>query len=140
MSTKTETIIETISDEKYLENMKNAIDFLSNIDNRYKELCDAQSILDKKVSDILHNGIENARFDVFKGYNTAKDLQITLQQRRLVKNEFEMIQLLYEFKKDYKKIEFDMSKTSAVMHKLNKRHLNWTYSERIPEEAIIKVI
>lgn len=135
-----ETIIETVTDEKYLADMKTTIDFLSNIESRYRELCDAQSLLDKQVSDILHNRIENGKFDVFKGYNNSKDLQIVLQQRRLVKNEFEMIQLLYEFKKDYKKIEFDLSKISSAMHKLNKRHINWVYNDRIPEDTIIKVI
>lgn len=63
-----------------------------------EDLKKQMSEADKLVCDLQHE-IEFNKFDVCKGYKKLKQLQDALQQRRIIKNEFELLQPLITYTK-----------------------------------------
>lgn len=61
-----------------------------------KKLSHKQSEYDKEINELYHK-IEIANFNACEGYYLAKNLQETLQKRRLIKTEFYRMEQLHKY-------------------------------------------
>jgi hypothetical protein len=68
-------------------------ELVKEVTEKYHELSNKQSEVDKKLSEIYHD-LELRKFNAAEGYYIAKDLQLVLKQRRIIKSEFTRIQHL----------------------------------------------
>ncbi|MBK5500925.1 hypothetical protein [Peribacillus sp. TH14] len=62
----------------------------------YEKLNGLQSSLDRKVSAIYHDIEKSGEFSESEGNDFAKNLKVTLQQRRVVKDELIRLQPVYQ--------------------------------------------
>jgi predicted nucleic acid-binding Zn-ribbon protein len=90
----------------------------------YEKLNGLQSALDRAVSSIYHDIEKSGEFSEAEGNNFAKHLKVTLQQRRVVKDELVRLQPVYQLlKSEIGKMDdqYDRAvrKSSAITQSLN---------------------
>ena len=101
-----------------LESMlQSVVAIIGGVDERFDELCDKLSEVDKKIVDIEHY-IEFGKFNCYQGWICFKILQNLLQQRRQYKNEMEVINKIRCCKIESK--EVDILKASIEQIKFKK--------------------
>jgi hypothetical protein len=113
-----------------LENVAGFTQNLLDIDSRWKYLCEEIDKVNLEQLDLLHD-IENGRFDVFRGYQKLAEVQSLRKYRRKLKNERELLEPLYKFYTQYKKLHNDLFRVKVDMAKIQDRHDNWVYNKRI---------
>lgn len=89
--------------------------------------------LDKEQQDLLHI-IELTRFDAYKGFKYAKEIQRLRERRRELKDENELLINLYNFANDNKKLS---NSVNTVKHKYKQTiqvQANRSYKFRVREE------
>ena len=89
-------------------------------DDLYKQL----SQIDKLIIDLKHE-IEFGKFDVFRGYKKFKQLQEALQQRRIIKDEVELIEPLIRYTGSIEK-SVDKVYTAVVNKELGYKNRKYT--------------
>lgn len=121
--------------------LKYMLVFFQDTDKRLKELNQEQSKWDIKQDEILHY-IENHKLDAVKGFRILKILKKVRTERRIVKNEIDMIQSLKAtFIDKYKNkfIEKDIMQALKSLKELENRQNNPKYTyQYLTEELEIK--
>lgn len=64
------------------------------VNERYETLRKKMSMIDLQLQDLEHEIEFSEPFSVVKGYNYAKSMKNIRQQRRIIKDEFEVVQSL----------------------------------------------
>lgn len=92
----------------------------------HKEL----QLCDKEISDIYHT-IEKINFNASDGFKIYKDLQITLQRRRDIKNEIDILKQIKDENNKQRTIAHQLTIMDNVFSKHNNRIENATYTPRV---------
>jgi esterase/lipase len=123
------------------ETLKYMLVFFQDIDKRLKELSNAQSIADIKQDEILHY-VENHNLDASKCCKIIKQLKKVRKERRLVKDEIDVIRSLKDTLVDkYKNkfIEKDIMQALKNLKQLESKQSNPKYTyQYLTEELEIK--
>lgn len=91
-------------------------ELVSEIRESKKMLAKRLGVVDKKISEMYHN-IEVKKFNAAEGYYIAKNLQIELQKRRVIKHEMGELQSLQQ-RMNLSNFENQLHKSSEVIDKL----------------------
>ena len=75
-----------------VEEVKNIIIKLNELEKYKEELPQKLSIQDSKEQDILHY-IEDDKFGAFESYRILKELKKVRTERRIIKNDYELLQV-----------------------------------------------
>lgn len=116
--------------ENHIEKLSNALDTIVNVPVRIKYLNDELALTNAKQTDLLHE-IENSNFNAYEGYVKAKELQEVRMYRRELKNELDILDPLYKWCIEHKKIEVDLFKVKSSMEKIKENKENWIYTSRV---------
>lgn len=123
------------------EILKYMLVFFQDIDKRLKELSNEQSIADMKQDEILHY-IENHKLSASQSCKLVKQLKKVRDERRLVKNEIDVIHSLKDtFVDKYKNkfIEKDIIQALKNLRQLENKQNNPKYTYQfLTEELEIK--
>lgn len=123
------------------ETLKYMLAFFQDIDKRVSELTEEQSIADKKQDEILHY-IENHKLNASQSCKIIKQLKRVREERRLVKNEIEIVwSLKSTFVDKYKNkfIEKDIIQALKGLKTIENRQSNPKYTyQYLTEELEIK--
>lgn len=123
------------------EILKYMLVFFQDIDKRLKELSNEQSIADMKQDEILHY-IENHKLSASQSCKLVKQLKKVRNERRLVKNEIDVIRSLKDtFVDKYKNkfIEKDIIQALKNLKQLENKQNNPKYTYQfLTEELEIK--
>ena len=138
MNTKQKIGSEAMPTEEILKYM---LVFFQDIDKRLKELSNEQSIADMKQDENLHY-IENHKLSASQSCKLVKQLKKVRNERRLVKNEIDVIRSLKDtFVDKYKNkfIEKDIIQALKNLRQLEEKHNNpkFTY-QYLTEELEIR--
>lgn len=68
---------------------------LLNLDFEHKKFKDLRSNIDRKLNQFYENVRNAGNFNIVQGYHLTKELQLILQERRIIKNELEKINGMY---------------------------------------------
>jgi hypothetical protein len=121
--------------------LKYMLAFFQDTDKRLKELREEQSKWDIKQDEILHY-IENHKLDAVKGCKLLKILKQVREERRIVKNEIDIVQSLKAtFIDKYKNkfIEKDIMQALKSLKELENRQNSPKYTyQYLTEELEIK--
>ena len=121
--------------------LKYMLAFFQDTDKRLKELREEQSKWDIKQDEILHY-IENHKLDAVKGCKLLKILKQVREERRIVKNEIDVVQSLKAtFIDKYKNkfIEKDIMQALKSLKELENRQNSPKYTyQYLTEELEIK--
>ena len=121
--------------------LKYMLAFFQDTDKRLKELREEQSKWDIKQDEILHY-IENHKLDAVKGCRLLKILKQVREERRIVKNEIDIVQSLKAtFIDKYKNkfIEKDIMQALKSLKELENRQNSPKYTyQYLTEELEIK--
>lgn len=111
-----------------LENIKQSIELLDDVEKYYEELPILQSNVDCALSDLYHC-IENRKFKTNEAYRIVKEIKKQRLIRRKINNDYE---LLKTFKTHENKLMNSGSRKMLIneMHKTNNR-LNQPYKNRV---------
>lgn len=116
--------------KKYLlEKNKEIHDILQEIEDKYKEAKEKQSIIDSIRNDILHE-IELNRYSAIQMTKKYKELQATLQIRRRYKDNLEYLKTF--------KSSLSVGLSNSAHTNINSLHTKFvkrTYNKRIKEEV-----
>lgn len=118
-----------------IEIIRTITDYIPYVLERKKELKDAIDEADKRQTDLLHE-IENNNFSASEGYCKAKELQELRRQRRKLKNEYAVLEPLYTYLNNNKKLEIDLFKVRTTMQRIKEGKDNWIYTPRLQEGGI----
>lgn len=120
-----------------LENIKQSIELLDNVEKYYEELPTLQSNVDCALSDLYHC-IENRKLKTDETYRIVKEIRKQRLNRRKLNNDYE---LLKTFKTHENKLMNSGSRKMLTneMHKTNNR-LNQPYKNRIYTDEKINEI
>ena len=123
------------------ELLKYILNFFQDIDKRLSELSSKQSEWDIKQDELLHY-IENHNLDAVKSCKIIKQLKYVRAERRLVKNEIDVIRSLKDtFVDKYKSkfIERDLMLAMKNLKELEQRKNNPKYTyQYLTEELEIR--
>lgn len=123
------------------EILKYMLVFFQDIDKRLKELSNEQSIADMKQDEILHY-IENHKLSASQSCKLVKQLKKVRNERRLIKNEIDIIRSLKDtFVDKYKNkfIEKDIIQALKNLKQLENKQNNPKYTYQfLTEELEIK--
>ena len=123
------------------ETLKYMLVFFENIDKRLNELSKEQSIADIKQDEILHY-VENHKLSASQSCKLIKQLKKVREERRLVKDEIEVIRSLKDtFVDKYKNkfIEKDIMQALKNLKALESKQNNPKYTyQYLTEELEIK--
>ena len=123
------------------EILKYMLVFFQDIDKRLKELSNKQSIADMKQDEILHY-IENHKLSASQSCKLVKQLKKVRNERRLIKNEIDIIHSLKDtFVDKYKNkfIEKDIIQALKNLKQLENKQNNPKYTYQfLTEELEIK--
>jgi len=97
-----------------------------------EELNQQLSQIDKIINDLKHE-IEFNKYDVFRGFNKFIELQNALRQRRIIKNEWELIQPLIDYTGNIEK-NIDKVHTEVVNKELS--YQNRKYKPRVLKSVV----
>lgn len=123
------------------ELLKYLLNFFQDIDTRLVELRNKQSKWDKMQDELLHY-IENHKMDAVKCCKAVKQLQYVRDERRLVKDEIDIVSSLkttFVDKYKNKLIEKDLMLALKNLRELEERKNNPKYTyQYLTEELEIK--
>lgn len=120
---------------EYLDEIKQVIELLDNIDDKYNSLAERDSEVDSKISDVYHY-IENTTMNSKNSYRVVKELKTLLQQRRELKKERSILQI-FQNEKERLKLK---SNRSILLNQVCKEDKNYNqkYNYRIYNEEEFK--
>ena len=121
-----------------VEEIKNIVDKLNELEKYKEELPQKLSIQDSKEQDILHL-IEDEKFTAFEAYRLLKELKKVRKERRIVKNDCELLQC---FSANKNKILNENNRQFLLQDLYNKqRNLKAKYKNRqYTEEEFNKIL
>jgi len=111
----------------------NLVTIITTIRKTSDDLNKQLSQMDKLICDLEHE-IEFGKFDVFRGYKKIKQLQNSLNERRDIKNEWELIQPLISYIGGIEK-NADKVHTTIVNRELSFK--NRKYTPRVLNSGVI---
>jgi hypothetical protein len=96
----------------------------------YDRIYNKVNELDYATQDVLHT-IENSKFDASTGYRLARKIKDIRNERRVLKNEIETLDIIIPLIKSMK----DKTKNVRTMldEKITSQH-NWVYKPRVLKE------
>jgi len=109
----------------------NLIDVVTTIRKTSEDLNNQLSHIDKLITDIKHE-IEFGKYDVFRGYKKFKQLQDALHERRIIKDECELLHPLISYIGNIEK-SVDKVHTTVVNKELS--YKNRKYTPRVLKSA-----
>jgi hypothetical protein len=113
-----------------ISNVEDFATLISGIEKQWDSLYDEIHNYDLKQCDLLHK-IENSdRLGGCEGYKLYKELRDLRKERRLLKNRQAILEPLYEWALNNKKIGIDLYKVKSSMDKIKSQQDNWTYVSR----------
>lgn len=115
-----------------IEKLNTVIENITNIPKRYELLNSELDLTNAKQMDILHD-IENSKFNACEGYKKIKELQDLRKHRRELKNEIDILEPLYKWYGEHKKIEVDLFKVKTTMERIKDNRKNWKYTSRVEQ-------
>lgn len=121
------------------EKYKEAIELLNENNNYYGTLLEKQSEYDKKTDYWLHF-IEDSSIDAFTAYRIIKEIKKIRKERRLIKNDIEIMKL---FKENEGKLCHNDNRNILLnqITKTNNRQVNWTYvNDAYTEEELVDIL
>lgn len=119
----------------YLDDIKQIIELLDSIDDKYNELPEKQSEIDSKISDIYHY-IESSTMNSKNSYRVVKELKKLLLERRELKKEQSVLQI-FQNEKERLKLK---SNRAILLNQVCKEDKNYNtkYNYRIYNEEKFK--
>ena len=89
-----------------------------------------ESLCDQEISDVLHI-IELSLFNAYEGYKYSRELQITLQKRREIKNELASLRQLKQSLDSGNGMKENLVKMNKKIRDRNKVVLEKKYTPRV---------
>lgn len=122
-----------------IEEVKEVISKLNEIDSYNSSLPQQLSIIDKKQQDILHL-IESQKISAFEAYRIIKELRQVRIERRKIKNDMELLRVYDENKNKLSSNENRQFLLHEVCKKEKNLNTEYKYQEYTKEEleSIIK--
>lgn len=111
------------------ETILRCIDF---IQTSRQECCEMQGELDKQLCDLAHQ-LEFTNVDIQRGYKIAKQMQDAYRERRRVKDELEVLRIIYDHAIDVpacKKFTADLTSHLGGAKKRSKQMEDRIYTPR----------
>jgi prefoldin subunit 5 len=103
------------------------------LDNNVKRLRERYQVLNRRFDSLYHK-IETApKFDMYKGYLYAKELQEVLQERRIVKSELKIAERAFE---KIKKFRGEFLQTFNTVKQWENGNQDWRENFQISHEDI----
>lgn len=120
---------------EYLEELKTVIELLDSLDDKFNSLPERNSLVDSKISDIYHY-IENNTMNSKNSYRVVKELKHLLQERRELKKEQSVLQILQNEKERLKL----KSNRAILLNQICKEDKNYNqkYNYRVYNEEEFK--
>ena len=121
-----------------VEEVKEIITKLNELNKYYEELPQQLGIQDSKEQDILHY-IEDNKISAFEAYRLIKELKKVRDERRVIKNNYELLQV---FNSNKNKIinqsnrQFLLQDLYVREKRLNSKYKNRQYTEEELKEII----
>ncbi|WP_407310548.1 hypothetical protein [Desulfosporosinus sp. SB140] len=109
---------------------KNFLDSLNTIEKEWGNWVDDLKSCEMETQDLLHE-IELTKFDVFRGYKLAKQLQEIRQRRRNLKDTMEIMRNLKDFLDNNKQLKINLFKTLTTMEKAEENQGQRMYHPRV---------
>ena len=122
-----------------VEEVKEVISKLNEIDSYNSSLSQQLSVIDKKQQDILHL-IESQKISAFEAYRIIKELRQVRIERRKIKNDMELLRVYDENKNKLSSNENRQFLLHEVCKKEKNLNTEYKYQEYTKEEleSIIK--
>ncbi len=114
--------------------ISNITEYIPYVIGRRQTLVDEIKILDQRQTDLLHE-IENGEFDEDGFAAKAKELQELRKERRRLKDEYAILEPLFTYLYNNKKMEIDLFKIRTNMERIKQIKDNWIYTPRVTEES-----
>ena len=117
---------------KDLELMQNT---MQDVKNTYEYNVKRHSELDKMLNDYNHE-LEFSNYDVVRGFKLYKKIHSTLNERRKVKNEIEILHSTYKVIKNNQSLLNNLSTSLAEAKQIEKRLTVSVYHKRTAEGKV----
>ncbi len=123
---------------KSLEFATTLIDTITNIKETYEFNFKNVNDLDRETQDLEHE-IELSEFDVYKGYELAKEFQRVRQERRRLNDENSTLKFLQDYfeSPNFKKMVSELQKIRGNIKKEQEKLDNRLYTPRIRNDLTI---
>lgn len=122
LDNNTEKVMESENIKRWIDKISNMNGLIKDLKERKEVLVNQLSELDKEKTDIEHY-IEFKRFNAFQGYERSSELKVCMQNRRSIKNELNVINIILDNK-------FGEMVSSEIIHKIEGMD-NRTYAPRV---------